>query len=380
MPERQLNLVALKEAMGRAGINSAAIAKKLNISREAVSNWVNGENQPKPDKLLKLASFLKVRYNDLLTPQVAPNLPVVAFRMRHNRRATDAHIHNAQMMGQLLQPLAKYLPFDTLMAPQLLRQPETGYEYLQVVAQELRREIGVGPEEEIGYEKFIETLRARQVVTIPVLWGVKNDHENALHIFLPDSQTTWIYLNLDSSVLDFKFWMAHELGHVLTPALRGNEGEDFADALAASLLFPKVLAEKAYSDLVSKPRVSSRLSHIRDLAIYHEISPITVYKQINAYAKSTQQSEFDYNIYGMATNVSNASKSIRQTLLGNDSPDVLEYIRIAEKEFGTPFFGAVQKYLLESGKSAGYVGEILDISIVDAKAISTELHRRAKTG
>ena len=66
---------------------------------------------------------------------------------------------------------------------------------------------------------------------IPVLWGARDRHENALHIYLPGSATTWVYLNLDSEVHDFKLWMAHELAHVLAPGLRGDLGEDFADSL-----------------------------------------------------------------------------------------------------------------------------------------------------
>ena len=42
--------------------------------------------------------------------------------------------------------------------------------------------------------------------------------------------------------------MAHELAHVFTPRLAGHEeGEDFADAFAAALLFPKELACAAYA-------------------------------------------------------------------------------------------------------------------------------------
>ena len=84
-----------------------------------------------------------------------------------------------------------------------------------------------------------------------VLWGTKKTHENAIHIYLPDSQTTWVYLNLETNVHDFKFWMAHELGHCLSPSLSGNEAEDFADGFAGLLLFPKVLAESAYHQILA---------------------------------------------------------------------------------------------------------------------------------
>jgi Zn-dependent peptidase ImmA (M78 family) len=53
--------------------------------------------------------------------------------------------------------------------------------------------------------------------------GEKKRHENALHILLPAEKVTFIYLNLDTHLEDFKFWMAHELAHVYTPELAGKD-------------------------------------------------------------------------------------------------------------------------------------------------------------
>jgi Zn-dependent peptidase ImmA (M78 family) len=52
----------------------------------------------------------------------------------------------------------------------------------------------------------------------------------------------FIQLNLDTNLEDSKFWMAHELAHVHTPDLAGNEeSENFADAFDSALLFPAEL-------------------------------------------------------------------------------------------------------------------------------------------
>jgi Zn-dependent peptidase ImmA (M78 family) len=96
-----------------------------------------------------------------------------------------------------------------------------------------------------------------------VMWGEKQNHKNALHILLPQEKVTFIFLNLDTRLEDFKFWMAHELAHVYTPDLAGtDEGEDFADAMAGALLFPKSLAETAYPQAV---RQSTPAGEIREL-------------------------------------------------------------------------------------------------------------------
>ena len=102
----------------------------------------------------------------------------------------------------------------------------------------IRAEIGLDAPDVLDFEHLIHRFRELLAVLIPVLWGARDRHENALHIHLPESATTWVYLNLDSEVHDFKFWMAHELAHVLAPRLRGDEGEDFADSLASAAALP----------------------------------------------------------------------------------------------------------------------------------------------
>jgi len=375
MADRKLRIDTLTEAMGRAGLNPAGLAKALDVSREAVSNWLQGESQPRPDKVLKLSALLRVRYDELLAAREEALEPVVAFRMRRNRRVTEAHIQHARAMGRLLKPLVPHVPFETVLAPRPLRQPQFDYDYLQSAAAELRPELGVGPTEPIDYLRFIRTFQARQVMLIPVMWGDRTGHENALHIHLPESQTTWIYLNLDTSIVDFKFWMAHELGHVLTPALRGDEAEDFADAFAATLLFPRTLAEPAYAELINLPKKAAQMAVVRALGIDHQISPVTVYRQVNSFAErvGAPKLELDDGIYGLDVNLKKAVSSVRATLFPGGAPEPAAFLHMAEQVFATTFFVALKRYLVESKKPAGFVKELLDVPLVDAKAIHAAL-------
>ncbi len=241
-----LNTPAIQDAMEASGLNAANLAKKIGVSRESVSKWLKGESYPRPDKLLKLALTLQLKREQIVQPAQPAIEPVIAFRKRGSTKTTVRHKSNAREMGYLLKPLVEYLPFDQLIGPATLKQPKLDYGYLQNLVEEIRQEMGVSAMEEITYRHLIKRFQDMQTVLIPVLWGAKDRHENALHIFLPDSKTTWIYLNLDSEAHDFKFWMAHELGHVLAPDLRDDEGEDFADAFAGVLLFPENLAKKTY--------------------------------------------------------------------------------------------------------------------------------------
>lgn len=373
--ERRLNLAELKIAMEKAGINPATLASKLDVSREAVSKWMNNETVPRPDKLLKLALLVGLRFDQLMVKAEEPHEPVVAFRKQGAHKTTEAHINRAKEMGRLLRPLANHLPFDELVRPATLKQPAVDYDYVQKVAAKVREEIGVKIDERLDFHGLIKMFRQLQAVLIPVLWGKKDRHENALHIFLPDSMTTWVYLNLDSEVHDFKFWMAHEIGHIFAPSLRGDAAEDFADAFAAALLFPEPLAAQAYRDITAKRAKGTQVNCVKGMAETHFISPITVYLETNRFAKERghPKIELDSSIFGAAKNLSKSYRTVSETLFDGKLPEPGHYIHVVENQFDSPFFAALKKYLAGSEKGSGYVQAVLDIPLVDAKAIHAVL-------
>ena len=301
--------------------------------------------------------------------------PVVAFRKMGARKTTEAHIGRAQKMGRLLAPVVSYLPFDELVVPPVLKDPRLAYDYVERVGVAVRVEIGLGSLDVLDFEHLIGRFRDLQAVLIPVLWGARDRHENALHIHLPESATTWVYLNLDSEVHDFKFWMAHELAHVLAPRLRGDEGEDFADSLASALLYPRQAAEAGYRDVRSLRGGGARMNAIKGIAQELTISPITVHERLRCFAKSEGLPVIDLGnaIYGAARNVNREYRTVSEALFGERPPEPAEYIRVSRELFESPFFEALATYLGDHPRSAGYVQSVLDIPLLDAKALHSEL-------
>ena len=373
--QRVLRTDAIGAAMAASGVNQAALARELEVSREAVSKWLQGRSSPRPDKLLKLALLLDLTLDQIVARVPDATDPVVAFRKMGARKTTEVHIARAQKMGRLLAPLVPYLPFNELVAPAVLKDPRLNYEYVERVAAAVRAEIGLEASDVLDFQHLIRRFGDLQAVLIPVLWGTREKHENALHIYLPDSTTTWVYLNLDSEVHDFKFWMAHELAHVLAPGLRGDLGEDFADSLASALLYPRQAAETGYRDVRSLRASGARMNAIKDIARELTISPITVHERLRCFAKSEELPVIDLGntIYGAARNVNNEYRTVSELLFGEDAPEPADYIRVSRDLFESPFFEALAAYLGEHPRSAGYVQSILDIPLLDAKAIHSEL-------
>ena len=56
----------IKSLRNQLGINQVELAKRLNVSKQCVSNWENDNIQPSVDMLIKIADFFKVSTDYLL--------------------------------------------------------------------------------------------------------------------------------------------------------------------------------------------------------------------------------------------------------------------------------------------------------------------------
>lgn len=375
--DKMLHRDAIEGAMERTGLNASGLAANIGVSRQAVSNWLNGKDFPRPDKLLKLSLLLKLSFRELVVALEPEPEPRVAFRRMAKRKTTDEHIDRARDMGRLLARLVEYLPFNRMVRAGEFINPRNDYAYIQDAVDILRAELKLPTDKVLDFHDLIGRFRDLQAVLVPVLWGKKDRHENAVHILLPETASTWVFLNLDSNLIDFKFWMAHELAHTYTPSLTGtDDGEDFADAFAGAFLFPRRCAERAYADVVVHRQDAGRVAEIKRIAEAAVISVYTVYYEIDKYAQHTDRKPIrlpDGMLGGAATNVAKAFPTVSQLLFDDRAPKPGPYIRTVEQEFKTPFFEALSRYLKASGDSASFVQQVMDIPLVDAKALHAEL-------
>ncbi|MDC9728350.1 MAG: helix-turn-helix transcriptional regulator [Methyloprofundus sp.] len=373
--KKRLNTNKVNEAMTTAGLTQTALAEALDVSKEAVSQWLKEKTYPRPNKVLQLGKLLNLNFDELVINE-DPYTPVVAFRKMKGTKTKDHHIEKAQEMGRFLRHLVPFLPFDTLEMPPVLKKPSCDYDYLQTVAAKVRAEINVDADATIDFSHLIRRFFELQAVVVPVLWGSKQRHENAVHIYLPDSQSTWVYLNLDVNIHDFKFWMAHELGHCLSPSLAGDEAEDFADSFASALLFPEVKAKQAYLQLNNQSNLYKKCLCLLDIARQEVISPNTVMMQVNHYAKHIGKAEQDFGktVWGMISNFNKEYKNVSEALLGDlEVLKAHDFIKKTEQSFETPFFNVLEKYLKESNKGPGIVNAITDMPLLDAWSMHAEL-------
>jgi transcriptional regulator with XRE-family HTH domain len=366
---KKLNSNIVREKLSEYGINQTELSSNLNVTKQSVSLWLNNETFPRPAELLKLGKLLKLKYSELVEESNQFE-PQVAFRKVGSAKTKDIHLKKAKELGFALENLVEFLPDDMMIKSGELKEPKDEYKYLQSVSTLIRNKFGIN-KLEVSFDEVINILNSFKAILIPVMLGDKKNHENAIHIFLPKSQTTWIYINLDTKIFDFKFWLAHELGHILSPSLKEKESEDFADNFAGAFLFPAEAAQKEYYSLIKLNDATKIISSIIKTAEQLIISPITILTQVNQFAKrnNLEEIELGNSFYAANTNFNKNYELISDNLFQNKRPTVSEYIKICERTFETIFFKLLKDYNLKYKLNANYISSLINISYIDSVEI-----------
>ena len=375
-----LQIPLLKATIAEKGISQTSLAESLGLTKAAVSKWFTGRAFPRPAELLKLGKLLGLGYKDLVASDAPATVPLVAFRKRASTITTDAHTERAREMGRLLEPLVRLLPFDQFVTPGRLKHPSLEYSYVQELVTKVRLELGLDPAKRIDFGDLIGKFNEFQAVIVPVMWGRKTRHENALHIHLPESKTTWIFLNLDSELHDFKFWMAHELGHVLSVDLlekgENEVAEDFADAFAGALLFPEAAAAEAYERYCRRKSEPARVREIIEIAKDYVISPFSVYKELEKLAAARKLAFCPVDeklLHAQISAFNKRFKTISQILFDGHTPSADHFMRVGNETFNTPVYRVLGDYVKETQVSDSTISRMLDIPLVDAREMRLAL-------
>lgn len=371
---RKLNVGRIQQVMLEKGLSQQAIAEKMELSKATISGWLKPEKFPRPQHLLALGKMLGLPYKELILED--HEKPLVAFRKNGNFKVTEEHKNHFQYVARLLEMLVPFLPYDIESAPSTLKNPNLEYAYIQQVAGRVRSQI-VEEDGVIKFESLIKFFADLQTVLIPVLWGEKAKKQ-ATHIYLPASSTTWVFINLDSKIHDFKFWLAHELAHAKAPYLDYEEGEEFADKFAGAMLFPEEMAKETYKNCSRISDEWKRFDYISALAEKLIISPVTIYYQIEHYAKHYDKPSLDLEkVIHQGTSKFNQQFSLlSETIFKDKDASGKIYVKTANEAFSSVFFDTLKDFLNNTDVNPNkFVSNLLDISLEDSWEIVDALMR-----
>ena len=363
---KTLNTVAISSKMEKLGMNQASIAEKLSVSREAVSNWLKNETMPRPPALLALSKLLNLPFDEIVSTDKTA-IGSFAYRTNRNTKVTSEKATTADEMMHALTMMSSFFHFSSAFSVSTLTNPVLDYSYIQQIVTSIRSSMSVSNETHITEKQIFNYYKQFATVFVPVLWGRNGD--DGLHISLTDCPIHFIYLNLQKNNADFKFWILHELAHILTPSIASNIKEEFADEFAGAFLYPDSVAKEFYKTLTENKNTGIVINKIIAEASSWDISPITVFKQLQAYAAQNSLTPLNFNIYPACQNYMKTVKLVSDILFNEESPSVDKYIDQTKTYYETQIWDVLTKYLKESHKSAGFVQKLLNISYSDAKGV-----------
>lgn len=374
-----LNVDLIKKRMRALGLTGPLLAQACEVSKQAVSDWLDGA-VPRPKTLLLLAETLQVEVEDLLVHEEhdVPE-PVVAYRMRNNRLPTAAAKEAGDEVARHLRQLAPLAGGETFFTHRRIPEHMLSQDCVAQAAAAARTLLKLNPVEAVTHKHLFELFEKIGAVLVPVFWGGDKDgHENAMSVYLPDSCTTWVLFNLGCRLDDFSYWLAHELGHAVSlHVLQDDAGEKFAERFAQELLFPKDVARQALDEI----RKSSKpMTAVNWFAGRYQVSIVAVVKGADRVAKEASEplTGLDKPPFYMAWKRSSSRvPTAAQELFGNDSPAPLEYVVRSEELFSTPVFRALgQLQRLEGRRNPAFVAATLNINIGEALLLSQALWER----
>ena len=133
---------------------------------------------------------------------------------------------------------------------------------------------------------------------------------------------------------------------------------------------------ESYRELAALPDRKSQLTQLMKIADEQLISPLTVYKQVNACAELRGEPPLALEpaIYRWMTRFNQRYPNLSETIFdGELPPEPARYVEVVSELFDTPFYEVLGRFLNQSGKGPGYVQTVLDVPLLDARGLHDAL-------
>jgi len=262
---------------------------------------------------------------------------------------------------EYLHAIFKDAESSSLIPVPKLEKPTNQYAYIQKAAVSIRKMMNLDQGQMVEAQQIIDYMRSFPIVFIPVLWGEKGDQ--ALVINLQKLHMFGLCINVETKICDFTFWLLHELAHILTPELSKEDAEMFADSFAGALLFPEACAKALIKRILKEAKTRT-------------VAPICIFTAINSFLTENDKPILDFDIYGTSTNFLKSVPLLSDLLFRVKSPSAQEYINETSLYFGSDFWDALTKWIIENNKKASAVQTVLNIPLSDAKEVWAYLSKR----
>jgi transcriptional regulator with XRE-family HTH domain len=373
MEKNKLNTRSIELAFERKGLNQSSVAKELDVSRETVSKWLNNENYPRPLLLLKLGKLLNLAFDELVIRADAEVEPIVNFRKKPSCKFRIEEHEKVVEKGIQLRRLWNYIPKTSLSIK--VNKNDNSLDYISDIVNGFKNIFSVGAN--IGIEELFEIFRKLNIILIPVYMGKKGNYSEAYNVYDTLNNQTWIFINLDLSILDVKYLLIHELAHYLSREIENKvDDEEFSEKFAQKLLLSE-LEIKLYYDEIKKLHKNSRCKYLLDTAISKTISPLSIYYSLNDYCIKNSENEIEYTypkeVFVETERLKKQKGSLAFYVFNTDNPIPSEFISKSNRI--TIFWELIKGYINDNPETDlfSFLKGILEVNVFDAKSLCVEL-------
>ena len=226
MKTRQFNGQRLKEALQFRGKRMTDLANELDISKQSLSLYINGENNPPYDNVAKISCALGFPFEYFMTEdQCTAKTDNTYFRSQSTAKKLDQNVQKIKLeyVAKIYEVLLNYVDFPEVNIPKVkFETPSNPFEadsdsvmdQIELIASSVRRHwnLGIDPIDNMQY-----LLESNGVIVTGF-----NDVDDKIDAF---SQRVHVqgngYIFIvalaigDKSDVRLRFDMGHELGHIL---------------------------------------------------------------------------------------------------------------------------------------------------------------------
>lgn len=359
MEKNKLNINAIKSLLSKKGLSQSDLATQVGVSKQVVSAWLKGDKLPSPLNLLRMSTILEFNISDIF---ISESDSTYNFKLPKNRKETFLDKEYANDMSKCLAEFEKVNIKDLFVStPFKLISPKTNYRYLINAGKEIRNRITQSAST-ITIEEIINFINKQlNVLIVPVLWGKDKYFADGLQISF--DAYSFLFVNLNSKKDDMKFWLLHEIAHLVAQDLEKDQQEEFANHLAQHILFPEEQVIDFIKLIDTIPSEQLQLELIKEKADQLGIHPYTVFKQIKAYSEQNDLpcTIEDRKIYSHINNTT-------EFFIDNSiNLEIRDYINYSENKFKTLFFKLLQDLIKSDDQyNAHFISRMMHIPFSDA--------------
>lgn len=198
------------------GLTIMDIAKAMNMSRQAVSNWENGRRSPNVLIIKRLSTVLGVPYTFLITDQPAMiqgDLTLFRSKVAVPKRTKISYDHILQIYGFIVSQLSELVKLPDFALQGIISADSSfkilDQDYIEFMARSVRRHFGI----QNGPIANVTALLERAGIYVVFI----NEPGSGINALTKEINGRFmVLLNIaNQSAVRIRFSLAHELGHIL---------------------------------------------------------------------------------------------------------------------------------------------------------------------